>query len=153
MYFYRPRWWTEVRGQIARFSERHAETSHLRVLPADAKAKGLATRKRQGDIDFFSSQIFHHRLSLPDDTLVDIGGSVGESFGLTTLSSENAVQIGADLIAEERRDRIDQTSAILSQVEQTEMLVSSQGFTRGPTGSSPCWAHRHRGYGTEHIGS
>jgi hypothetical protein len=141
------------RGQIARFLKQHAETSHLRVLPADAKAKELAIQQRQKDIDS-RIQIFHHRLSLPDDTLVDVGGSVGETLGLTRFSSENAVQIGADLIAEERRDRIRQTSAILSQLEQTEMmLVSSQGFTRDPTENSPCWAHRHRGCGTEHIES
>jgi hypothetical protein len=131
MYFYRPRWWTEVRGQIARFSERHAETSHLGVLPADAKAKGLATRKRQGDIDsekYF--QVFHHSLSLPDDTLVDIGGSVGESFGLATFPTKYAVQIGADLVAEERRDRIGQTSAILSQLERDDASLPPGFHTR-----------------------
>lgn len=118
------------RGQIARFLKQHAETSHLRVLPADAKAKELAIQQRQKDIDSPRIQIFHHRLSLPDDTLVDIGGSVGESFGLATFPTKHAVQIGADLVAEERRDRIGQTSAILSQLERDDASLPPGFHTR-----------------------
>jgi len=51
-----------------------------------------------GNVLFGVLEVFEQSLLIPSDTLVDVSGGVGEVFSLTSLTAENAVEVGSDLV-------------------------------------------------------
>ena len=134
MYFYA----NKVTRSVIQYSQSTLQrATHLGVLYQIERAtKSQPIANHPKSLRAPLTEVLEHGLLAPSNTLVNVGGGVRETLGLTGLSAKDTVEVRSDLGVQ-------------------RVLTSACWWAVGGQTlvGSPCWVHRLRGCGTEHIGS